>query len=90
MSGVDCYGQPWYTQCQLRTGAHKLWAGVDPASRQALWAILLASKAQRALLLTTYAPLPLLCFEDDAARFLYATLNVSLYTLCVRLLRRYT
>ena len=31
-------------------------AGVDPASRQALWAILLASKAQRALLLTTCAP----------------------------------
>ncbi|KAK9833394.1 hypothetical protein WJX81_001382 [Elliptochloris bilobata] len=29
-------------------------SGVDPASRQALWAILLASKAQRALLLTTH------------------------------------
>ncbi len=29
-------------------------AGVDPASRQALWAILLASKARRALLLTTH------------------------------------
>lgn len=29
-------------------------SGVDPASRQALWAILLASKADRALLLTTH------------------------------------
>lgn len=95
------YGQPWYTQCQPRTGRLRLRAGVDPASRQALWAILLASKAQRALLLTTYAPLPLLCSQDDAARFLYITLAVSAesfidtdryYTVnmfWVRLLRRY-
>ena len=56
---------------------------MDPASRQALWAILLASKAQRALLLTTCAPCSgLLCWllrvageglHCSAARCLFST-----------------